>query len=299
MRKAIIRTFIFFVVIFVLDFCFGTLFNYLQSNAKGGSTGKINYIANTTRADVIIFGSSRAEHHYIPKIIEDSLHLSCYNCGRNGNGIILMYGRYKLLTQRYNPKIIIYDVNPHYDLTLNDNSSYTVFLKPFYDRVFIDSIIDNIDKNEKYKMCSSLYRYNYRVLEILEDYRTKPDNENKGYVPLQDTMKYEPLPDNREIDFKLDRLKFYYFEKLIKDCKGKTNLIFIASPRYNGKDVKSFDPLIELCKKYNIVFLNYNCDKEFIHNKNYWGDSVHMNDAGASVFTKKIIKEIKRLYKYE
>jgi hypothetical protein len=293
MRKAIIRTVLFLLVIFVIDLAFGVCLDFLQKNAKGGSTGKINYIANTTKADVIILGSSRAEHHYVPQVIEDSLHLSCYNCGRNGNGIILMYGRYKLLTQRYTPKLIIYDVNPHYDLQLNDNSSYTVFLKPFYKRTGIDSIINNIDKNDKYKMRSSLYRYNYRVLEILNDYRGLDIDKYKGYVPMRDTMKYEPLPEKKVSDFKYDKLKIYYLERLIKECKGKTELVFIASPRYNGEKTNTFDPLIALCKKYGVPFLDYNCDSDFIHNVNYWGDSVHMNDAGATAFTRKIIKALK------
>jgi hypothetical protein len=296
MKKLIVRILIFIVILIGVDLSFGVLFDYLQTNAKGGSTGKINYISNITKADVIILGSSRAEHHYVPKVFEDSLHMSCYNCGRNGNGIILMYGRYKMLSQRYTPKLIVYDLNPHYDLQLNDNSSYLTFLKPFYNKCGIDSIIWNVDANERYKMLSHLYRYNYRILEVCTDYfsHSQLDN-NNGYQSIRDTMKYTPqIQPNKINDLKLDRLKMYYFERLIKECKGKTKLVIIASPRYKGHHDSSFNPIIRLCKRYGVPFIDYNSDPEFVDNINYFGDSVHMNDAGAETFTKKIMKEIKQ-----
>lgn len=56
---------------------------------------RCEYIANKATDDIIILGSSSATHHYVLQIIEDSLGLSCYNCGEEGNGVVLAYGRLK------------------------------------------------------------------------------------------------------------------------------------------------------------------------------------------------------------
>lgn len=40
---------------------------------------KINYVERESVADIIIMGSSRASHHYIPQILMDSLHMTCVN----------------------------------------------------------------------------------------------------------------------------------------------------------------------------------------------------------------------------
>ena len=41
--------------------------------------------------------------------MEDSLHMTCYNCGNDGSGIVLSYGRLLMVKERKTPKIIIQD----------------------------------------------------------------------------------------------------------------------------------------------------------------------------------------------
>ena len=87
-----------------------------------------NFISDEVDANILIFGSSRAAHHYVPSILSDSLDMSCYNCGLDGNGIIYGYGKLKTITARYYPKIVILDIQPTFDLFTNDNCKY---LAPF------------------------------------------------------------------------------------------------------------------------------------------------------------------------
>ena len=42
-----------------------------------------------TKADLLVFGSSRANHHYVPEVFEDSLKLTFYNTGKDGSGIFI------------------------------------------------------------------------------------------------------------------------------------------------------------------------------------------------------------------
>ncbi len=130
MKRFLLKVLLFFACVVVMDNVLGYGFSWLRVNAKGGSTANCEYIANRANEDIIILGSSRAAHHYVPKIIEDSLGMSCYNCGEEGNGVILAYGRLKMLTNRYKPKLIMYEITPGYDYgTIEPNTKFLGYLR--------------------------------------------------------------------------------------------------------------------------------------------------------------------------
>ena len=110
MKKFILHILVFFAIVTAVDYVAGKVFRYIQIKA-GGRTGAEWYACKEMKEDIIIMGSSRAIHHYVPRIIADSLGMSCFNAGQDGNGIILQYGRWKMISERYTPKLIIYDVN--------------------------------------------------------------------------------------------------------------------------------------------------------------------------------------------
>ena len=91
-RFCLIYVAIFFAIVAVVDFSLGRTFHFLQARA-GGITGAEYYVCEKVTEDIIIMGSSRASHHYVPEIISEELGMSCFNAGRDGNGIILQYGR--------------------------------------------------------------------------------------------------------------------------------------------------------------------------------------------------------------
>ena len=90
MKKYLIKIFFYFIAIAVLDFVFGQACQYMNDHSKGGGIKSRYYVCKESTEDVLIFGSSRAKHHYVPDVIEDSLKVSCYNTGEDGNGIILL-----------------------------------------------------------------------------------------------------------------------------------------------------------------------------------------------------------------
>ena len=133
----------------VIDCVIGTMFSTLLAKAKGGNNARNNYINDYTTQDILIFGSSRAIHHYHPTIISDSTDMTCYNCGQDGNGVILNYGRLLMIGKRYKPKMIIYDVQNTFDLTAGeDNHKYLAWLKAYYDHEGVDNIFDSVDSTK-------------------------------------------------------------------------------------------------------------------------------------------------------
>ena len=97
MKRFLIKVSVFLIGLVMFDFMVGMCCRYLVNHAKGGDTGLNNYICHKMTEEFLIFGSSRGMHHYDPSIITDSLNMSCWNCAKDGNGIILMYGRYHML----------------------------------------------------------------------------------------------------------------------------------------------------------------------------------------------------------
>ncbi len=299
MRKFLFKVFIFLAGLVVMDILVGLGAKYLVNHAKGGTTRLCTYICHSMKEECLVFGSSRGQCHYDPDIIADSLGMSCWNCSKGGNGIILMYGRYVQIANRYTPRLIVYDSFSIYDLLANDNSKYLGNLRYFYDVPGIDSIFWSVDKNERYKMLSHLYQYNSSLQQLVADNIHPFLTHIKGYIPEDKKMTYKPKVSVLKYeDAEYDPLKLAYLEKLAVACRQKgTRLVFTISPCFGQTDDSVYKPLKDLCRKYGIVLLNHYCDSEFVYDENLFKDSVHMNRAGATKYTKKLTSELKEVMK--
>ena len=83
---------------------------YFYFKETNGREYRAAYAIEKEKADVVVFGASRAYRHYVPDIIEDSLKMSCYNTGNYGHTILYSYATLKVILKRYTPKLIILDV---------------------------------------------------------------------------------------------------------------------------------------------------------------------------------------------
>lgn len=296
MKKLIMKLAIFALLFVVIDSAIGKGFTTLIVRAKGGDTGKNNEIANRTTAEIILFGSSRCVHHYDPRIIADSLGMTCYNAGRDGNGILMMYPYYKLLSERYQPKIIVYDLSI-FDVGVDDHSKYLEWLRQFYGRPEVDSMVWNINPNERVKMMSKSYRFNGRGLQMISDAIHPVQHDILGYKPLYGEMSYEPKEDDASdnVQKPIDPFKEKYLIRLIQDCRRNgTKLIFMVSPSY-GQTTRStyYSAISNLCKRYGVPLFYHQNDTNFVNDRKYFKDSSHLNSVGAKKYTKMIIPEIK------
>lgn len=296
MQKFLFKTVLFFVLIAIIDVFSGKTFAYLIENAKGGDNWRNNFICNSLRDDILVFGSSRAMHHYNPVIISDSLNLSCYNCGQDGNGIILNESRYQLILQRYKPKIVVYDVIADFDLIVkDDNHKYFKWLKAYYDRTGIPEVFEAVDSTEKYKMLSQMYRYNSNCIQIFADY-IHPITENgiRGFRPRN--IEFDTMKVGKSVVPKIpvfDSLKISYIKKMVEESVD-TKLIFVVSPFWNGADTTPYQPIRDICKEKNIPFLDFSNNPKYVHNNMFFYDGSHLNARGADEFTRDFIKELRK-----
>lgn len=292
MKKYISYIILFFVIVLVIDVGFGKICDYMNAHSKGGLSKQTYDLCMKDQYDILIMGSSRAHHHYVPQIIEDSLGMSCYNAGCDGNGIILMYGIYQMIINRYHPKLIIYDVEQAFDLYeyKNDNNRtrYLALLKPYHDQVGIDQIFKDVSKEEYYKTFFGFCRYNSVSISLLIDYlKNRPIN-NKGYSPLCGEIKMEP-ETQETIPQIIDSVKLDYVQRFITDVVYKDiSLMVVASPKYGTINSNNLQPIKDICDKYNVPFIDYYADSIFMAHKEWFKEPMHLNDEGARVFTERI-----------
>ena len=298
MKKFIVKLACFFVVVAAIDYMAGIVFPYLVAHAKGGDNKRNNYICLETNEDILIFGSSRAIHHYHPTIISDSTGMTCYNCGQDGNGIILNYGRLLMIENRYHPKIIIYDVQNTFDLTAGeDNHKYLAWLKVYYDQEGIGDVFASVDSKEKYKMMSNMYRYNSKCVQIVSDciHPMQPFGIN-GYRPLNEKM--DSMKINRKASKSVsapewDDLKIAYIHRFI-DLAKDSKLIFVMSPIWYGMDESQYEIIRTICRERNIPFYDFANNPKYVHHNEYFKDGSHMNSVGAEEFTKDLMLLLKK-----
>lgn len=293
MKKYLLKIILFFIAVAVLDVLFGYVCQYMNDHSKGGGIRSRYYVCKESNEDVLIFGSSRAKHHYVPDVIEDSLDMTCYNTGEDGNGIILSYGFLKMITQRYSPKLIIYDVT-QFDIYEDDNVKYLDLLKPYYHELGIDSIFWRVNPKSRYMMLSNFYRFNTTCLRIAGGYMRPTSDYPKGYSALYNTMNYEPEPI-ADKELKVDELKLEFFEDFIKlsKCKG-ISLLCCVSPYYKApSDDRQYVPVKQLCKKYGVPFLYLGADTDISKKRELFQDRTHLNDTGARYYTQKLIMSYK------
>lgn len=294
MKKYIARIFIFFAIMISLDVVVGYLSDYLVENAKSGATLKNEYICEKTKEDILIFGSSRAVHHYNPLIIQDSLNMTCYNCGYDACGIITAYGLLRTLYKHYTPKAILYEVTPKYDCLEGDNSSYLGPLKLIYSKSDIEDVFENVSYNEKFKMKSGMYRVNTKFIQLVTDNVKNEKSIMQGFLPIDGKMNYEPkivAPDKHE---NYDNLKVFYLNKFVELCRSNgISLVFMVSPSYKMTSDAELEYMVRFAEKNNIPFINYYCYKPITENKEFFYDGVHMNKTGADEYTKVFVSENK------
>lgn len=296
MKKFLLYIVLFFVIVTVADFGFGLTCGWLQDHAKGGRLKGVHQSALEQTADVVVMGSSRAHHHYVSSLITDLTGMTAHNAGIDGYGIVMATGLYELMTERYTPKIIVYDVEPAFDINVyaedGNNTRYIGWLRPYCNNLNVNNIICRVDPSERFKDLSAMFRYNGIIADLLKDQVVLSDYTKDGYAPLQGEMKKEPVIKNSKGNEEPDTLKLKMMEEFIaRMSKSETRLIMVASPKYGAVSSEVFVPIKELCERYGVEFWDYYKDAKF-QKLDYFKEQMHFNDKGARAFTESLARRI-------
>ena len=303
MKKFALKMIIFILCMVMIDCLCGVLFSVLQSHARGGSSRTNYYLSNECDADILVLGSSRAMHHYVPQIL-DSLGGKAYNAGNDGMGVLLGYGRYLLCAEKNVPKIVLFEMGP-FDYVKDDNSKYMKFLRPYGGRPAIRNIISQIGEPfMNLKMLSNMYRQSSRLIPNIRDLWASDNFSNRGYLPLyQKCRNCEEKLVSTEETLELDSIKLKIFDQFVKETISRgSKLYFTISPLFFA-DFEKTDSLRSkiphnylyafiLAEKYNIPLLNNMFIFGISNNPGMFADRTHMNNDGAITYSRLVVEEI-------
>lgn len=291
-----------FIVVFACDYSIGNILSYLYYKQQSGLQYRTTFSIESTTSDILIFGSSRANHHYHPDIFEKRLNLSYYNVGRDGNFIFYHSAVLKGVLKRYSPKIVILDfISGEF---LQDQESYDRLssLLPYYwKHPEMRSIINLKSKYERIKMASNIYPFNSTIFTIAvgnTEFNKKRKVDIKGYVPLNDIWNGPIQIDSSPYIYKIDSNKIKAYESFIEECiHSKTKLYIVCSPYFIKFTHTDYSVKLgrEIAQRNNIIFLDYSNDSIFTNNSKMFADVAHLNDSGARVFTNILINDIVRM----
>lgn len=295
MLNVLKKTLLIVVMLLLIDQLVGRTLMWINEGTMKGDYGRNTYIATQACQDILIFGSSRAIHHYDPTLIGESLGMTCYNCGEDGMGIILMYARLQLILQRHTPKVVIYDIEPSYDLQEDDNTRYLGFLRPFYDNDTIKHICCEVSPTERFKNLSMLYRFNSRWVDIIAQRISRAPSQARDYTwaPLHGRLNAEPSHNAESQILNYDPLKLKYLQQLVNCCLSKgIKLFFVISPNYGNTQDAIVAPLKELAETNSIPMFNHYTDTTYTNHAELFNDRDHLNEVGSKLLTTTIINEI-------
>lgn len=285
-------------LVIVGDWAVGRCLRNTFEHTRCDEIGRQNYICDSVNADIIVLGSSRALHHYVPSIITDSTGLSCYNCGFENEGIVFHYALLRQLQQRYQPKLIIYELTYDYDVQyLSWRPANLKHLHTMAGLSCRDSILRSVDPWERVSMISNIYPFNSQIFTTWASRKpTTYDaaDVDHGYIPQYKQMHLEPEWTYRPMkhDKTIDSLKVSYLKKLIVENAGR--LMVVVSPRYLSPEHDIFGLVEKLCHEHGVPFVCMISDPIITHDITLWDDDGHLNHKGALAFTRQLIPHIKQ-----
>lgn len=289
MKKFLIYIAKIILVIVLLAFLLDGLYTYIFRHSN--NRGKIEKVFNSKaqKFDVVILGSSRANNHFVAPMFEDK-GLKTFNYGMSGGHLFEASLMLKLMIERqYSIKNVILEA----DLNLSNEHQAEGIAALFLPYIHNSKIIKEHFEEEK-DFAELYYLPFYRYIKydnkigfretLFAAFQKKTNSlDNLGYYPLEkhknanmknDIVNLNPLPHNK------------YYEEIKNLCKANhINFIAVMTPMCeNTKGMNYFD---KVKKAYPEI---HNYENVVIEDK-YFASCGHMNDAGARIFTAKILND--------
>ena len=296
MKKIVVFVGIILAIVIGADLLIGAVSKSAIVNVKDVGVNQTNSVQALFKrqAEVLILGPSTANHHFDCQILKDSLGMTCYNAGRDGQNIIYNAMVLDAFLTRCTPKWVIVDVTSStlsdvWMSSLNDFNCYYGILKP------VDEILDSIGTPiDRIKRLSGIYRYNKTWEWLLNAMVAKEVMDLDGYRPMPVNADTKFSATTQQGQFQIDKKCLHYLNHIVQACqKNNTRLILAISPSL-VIDKGNFVPELKAyATKKGLEFYNWNGDTTYTNHPELFYDMTHLNKEGAKVFTKEFIEKLK------
>jgi hypothetical protein len=287
-----------FCFVFIADQITGNILRKLYFSQKAGEAYRTTFAMDSTNAELLIFGSSRASHHYVPEIFEERLKMTYYNTGRDGSFILYNYAVLKVVLSRYSPQIIVLDINPTEFYFDPESYERLSSLLPYYsDHPEIRSMINLRSHFEKIKLLSSIYPFNGLLTAIgigNLKINKKRKSDDKGYIPLYGKMNKTELISTQSRPGSIDTIKLQALDSISELCSKNGIKLFICfSPIFARTRETKIDTLIvNIVNENRFKYFNFSNEPYFLTNPDLFRDINHLNQDGAIYYSSLVLDSI-------
>lgn len=258
---------------------------------------KTPYAVEKVDADIVVIGSSKATHNYIPDSLSCYLHMKSYNCGQDGCFFLYQNCIINMILDRYVPKIIMWDIQPESFIKKDVADEYQNirYLTPYYrSNQWAKIYIDSESKKMPIRMLSEGYGYNSKLLNYVFPLITHVSATENGYIPLPssgyDYPKMKQESQNDETDVSTDYLAI--LDETLKRCRIKgCDVRLYISPVYMKKSALTRlaeESISHVSETNGVCCMNYHSDMVFMMDSTLFKDAQHLNERGARKFTRMI-----------
>ena len=276
-----------------VDLYVGVVGNRLLRNVPN-TTSEIactNYCMTEATADVVIIGSSRANHHYVSSLIADSLNMTVYNAGRDGMDFIYNSCTLYSIIRRHAPKIVIFDAAEH-SLNGKLKDRITSLSAYYYTDDYVQQTINHVKPYAKMLYASNMIRFNDKLLKIINAYISPPEKLS-GYMPLTpNNRQLPPAETSNETLESIDDEELACLMDIIRwSNEYGFKLIIVDSPRFKLNN-QNYSVIRPICEQNGILCIDNSNLPYFMERPELFNDTAHLNSIGAEIYTQIFIGQI-------
>ncbi len=301
-KLTIIKIIKFTIVFLIVDFVLGIISNQLFYSQETGKYARSTHAVEKTNAEIIVFGSSHAHRHYVPKIFEKELGKTCYNAGAEGQQLLYHTALQEMILKRVKPKLIVLNIDENFLYTSKQAYDRLSDLHPYYagHSKELSAILGLKSRFIDFKLFFKSYQMNSTIVHALR-YYVSPQLDYHGYRPL-----YGKINPNKVNSHTKEEVKEYVeliddnfvevVEKFIDNARNNgCELVFVTSPTFNKVNHdknKSFIRIKEIIATKKVPFIDFFNSSDFNGKSELFHDFSHLNNDGAELFTKQLTKKI-------
>ncbi len=294
------RLLLFLLIIAVADRLLGVLLEKAYFRQPQGLDAQLTHVIRSTRAEVLVLGSSRGLNAVDPALIRTELGRTAYNAGMEGQSMLYHEAILRSVLQRYSPRMVLLCVDA--GGFTQDRSHYDRLsrLLPYYrEDPEIRKTVCLRSPWEPLKMLSAIYPYNSKLLDMLRAYAGKNQAEVgvDGFVAL----KRQFTGPARLMDFSagrpLDTLLLQAYRNLIRECRQAGVELRVICPPYQVQ-VTAPDASLEAARRIaaeaSVPYWDYFADPVYRAQPGWFADYRHFNAQGAQAFTRDLVVRLKQ-----
>ncbi len=319
------RRFVTYLIVFSLVcFCIIELFMMPLASAFEQSAyenmnidpySRINYVTacKNVNADLIIIGNSRAEGGYNDVYLGKLTGLKCLNLGMAGYPFDFQYNiMYKTyMKQNTIPKYAIVEIGP-FSFFDYSTPKFTIEMLPYIDRPefkFYYEICPELSSWDRYKIVRYAGKYREMISEIYKLKESKPTDNLQNWLAKDSLGRLaKPTTVGYEVNY-LKKKKFDVEQNpdiikilcsFLDECeKQGTQVFLVCSPIHTTDGTSHFDMsgfwnlIAEIEEQHKVKVFNY--ENLFGDDRNYFSNSMHLNNYGINCFTRTIAHDLDSL----